>query len=452
MMQKLLLRFFLISSILLCAALYAQAAPRPSPPPLPEEISLEVAIEYALDNSFAILQAKERIEEQYGLVLEVGAGVLPTLSLNTSYSEQDEDLIGFENANDDDWRVALQVRQALYSGGSLRASIRAQDALEQAVLYDLQTQVEATIQDVKTRFYDVLLARDTITVEEENIELLNEQLANTESRFEAGSVSNFDVLQAKVSLANAQPALIRARNDFRVAEAELKKAVGYVKGKNYITQSPTYSGELDARMKDYDLVQSLTEAMQKRPELQQLALIADASEEGIDVARAGFRPTVDLVGSYEYRRSYEVNDDAFDDPEDGWFVGVESTWNIWDGRATKGRVVQAKSQLRQDELNLSETRLAVEVEVRRAISELQSAAELVVAAREVTGQAEEALRLANERYNVGSSTFLDTLAARVALTDARNNELQANYSYLVFTANVQRAIGETQYDFVTSSR
>lgn len=455
-MQTFLLRVFLISSISLCAAMYTRAAgrpmARPGPPPLPQAISLETAIDYALENSFAILQAKERIEEQYGLVLEVGSGVLPALSLNTSYSEQDEDLLGFEEANEDDWRVALQVRQALYAGGRLRASIRAQDALEQAALYDLQTQVEATIEDVKTRYYDVLLARDTISVEEENIELLKEQLDNTESRFEAGSVSNFDVLQAKVSLANAQPALIRARNDFRVAEAELKKAVGYVKGQDYITKSPRYTGELDAPMKDYELVQSLTAAMQNRPELRQLSLIAEASEEGVDVARAGYRPTVDLVGSYEYRRSYDSADDAFDDPEDGWFVGVESTWNIWDGRATKGRVVQAKSQLRQDELNLSETRLAVEVEVRRAISELQGSAELVIAAREVTGQAEEALRLANERYTVGSSTFLDTLAARVALTEARNNELQANYSYLVSTVKVQRAIGETQYDFVTSGK
>ena len=453
-MQKCLLRIFLITSIALFVAMAASAASRPmsrpAPPPLPEEISLAVAIDYALENSFAILQAKERIQEQYGLVLEVGAGVLPTLSLNSSYSEQDEDLLGFQEANEEDWRVSLQVRQALYAGGSLRASIRAQDALEQAVLYDLQTQVEATIQDVKTRYYDVLLARDTISVEEENIELLNEQLANTESRFEAGSVSNFDVLQAKVSLANAQPALIRARNDFRVAEAELKKAVGYIKVADYVTKSPNYTGELDAELKDYALIDSLTTAMQKRPELQQLALIADASEEGIDVARAGFRPTVDLIGSYDFRRSYETGDDRFDSPEDGWFVGVESTWNIWDGRATKGRVVQAKSQLRQDELNLSETRLTVEVEVRRAISELQGSAELLNAAREVTGQAEEALRLANERYNVGSSTFLDTLQARVALTDARNNELQANYSYLVSITNLQRAIGETNYDFVTS--
>ena len=122
------------------------------------------------------------------------------------------------------------------------------------------------------------------------------------------------------------------------------------------------------------------------------------------------------------------------------------------GEVAKGKVVQAKSQLRQDELTYNETRLQIEIEVRRAISELQGSTELLLAAREATGQAEEALRLANERYNVGSSTFLDTLQARVALTDARNNELQANYSYLVSTANVQRAIGETSYDFLTSEK
>lgn len=418
-------------------------------PPLPDEISLEYALGYALEHSFAILQAKERIEEQYGVDLEVTSGVLPNVSLSSNYSEQDEDLVGFQGA-EDDWRISLQVRQAVYSGGSLRAAIRAQKALEQAALYDLQANVEATIQDVKTRYYDVLLARDTIEVEQQNIELLNEQLENTESRFEAGAVSNFDVLQAKVSLANAKPALIRANNDFRIAEAELKRAVGYVKERDYITQSPKYTGQLKVTTKDYDLLDSMKRAIQRRPELAQQKLVIDAAEENIVVARSGYYPSVDLVGSYEVRRSFEFEDDRFDGIMDGWFLGVESTWNIWDGRATKGQVLQAKSQLRQDELSYNEARLEIEIEVRRAISELQSSTELLLAAREVTGQAEEALRLANERYNVGSSTFLDTLQARVALTDARNNELQANYSYLVATVNVQRAIGETSYDFVTN--
>lgn len=452
-------RIYLLTTMFFAAATAASAVSSDrrmtlaaeDPMPIPDEITLEAALDYALEHSFTILQAKERIEEQYGLIMEVGAAVRPTLSLNGSISEQADGMTASYSASDN-WSVSLQVRQALYAGGGLRAAIRAQDALERAALYDLQASVETAIQEVKTAFYGILLARETIEVETQNIELLEEQLANTESRFEAGSVSNFDVLQAKVALANAKPALIRAKNDFRVSVADFKRVVGYVKRRGAPTvKMPKFVGELDVRMQEYGLLDSMQQAMKARPELARLALLVDSNQEGIAAAEAGYLPSVDLIGSYNFLRSYTTTDDRFDNPEDGWYVGLEANWNIWDGRATKGRVLQAKSRVRQSELVLDETRLSVEIEVRRAVSELESAAELVEAAGLVTGQAEEALRLANDRYSVGSSTFLDTLQARVSLTEARNNQLQANYSYLLALTNVQRAIGETKYNYVDAS-
>jgi len=412
---------------------------------LPQAISLQVAIDYAIEHSFAVLQAKERIQEQYGLHLEVKSGILPNLSLSSRYSEQDQELVGFQGA-EDDWSVSIRVRQALYTGGSLKASIRAQGALEDAALYELQVNIQATIQEVKTRYYDVVLARDTIEVETQNIELLNEQLVNIRSRYEAGAVSHFDVLQAQVSLANAKPALIRANNNYRVAVAELKRSVGYRVAYDPAAEALQFTDSLVAEVQEYELFEAIHLALQQRPELAQLKRIIDAHEDNIAIARSDYYPSVDFVGSYDFRRSYFATDGRFDNSINGWFAGIESVWNIWDGRATKGRVVQAKSQMRQDQLKYNETRLQIEVEVRRAISELQGAAELLVAAQQVTGQANESLRMANERYTVGNSTYLDTLQARVALTDARNNELQANYSYLVSIVNVQHAIGETQFN------
>ncbi|MEM9026398.1 MAG: TolC family protein, partial [Verrucomicrobiota bacterium] len=87
----------------------------------------------------------------------------------------------------------------------------------------------------------------------------------------------------------------------------------------------------------------------------------------------------------------------------------------------------------------------IEVEVRRAISSLQEAEELVEAATKVVEQAEEALRLADARYSAGAGTQLNVLSARFALTDARTNQLQANYSHLVAVANFERAVGDTEY-------
>ena len=447
-MQKRLFKLLFLGMVASCATGSLDAEDRVvgrGSPPLPQAISLQAAIDYAIEHSFAVLQAKERIQEQYGLHLEVKSGVLPNLSLSSRYSEQDQELVGFQGA-EDDWSVSIRVRQALYSGGSLKASIRAQGALEDAALHDLQVNIQATIQEVKTRYYDVLLARDTIEVETQNIELLNEQLANIRSRFEAGAVSHFDVLQAQVSLANAKPALIRANNNYRVAVAELKQSVGYMVAYDPAAEALQFTDSLVAEVQEYELFEAIHFALQQRPELAQLKRIIDAHEDNIAIARSDYYPSVDFVGSYDFRRSYFATDGRFDNSINGWFAGIESVWNIWDGRATKGRVVQAKSQMRQDELKYNETRLQIEVEVRRAISELQGAAELLVAAQQVTGQANESLRMANERYTVGSSTYLDTLQARVALTDARNNELQANYSYLVSIVNVQHAIGETQFN------
>jgi len=447
-MQKRLFKLLFLGMVASCATGSLDAEDRVvgrGSPPLPQAISLQAAIDYAIEHSFAVLQAKERIQEQYGLHLEVKSGVLPNLSLSSRYSEQDQELVGFQGA-EDDWSVSIRVRQALYSGGSLKASIRAQGALEDAALHDLQVNIQATIQEVKTRYYDVLLARDTIEVETQNIELLNEQLANIRSRFEAGAVSHFDVLQAQVSLANAKPALIRANNNYRVAVAELKQSVGYMVAYDPAAEALQFTDSLVAEVQEYELFEAIHFALQQRPELAKLKRIIDAHEDNIAIARSDYYPSVDFVGSYDFRRSYFATDGRFDNSINGWFAGIESVWNIWDGRATKGRVVQAKSQMRQDELKYNETRLQIEVEVRRAISELQGAAELLVAAQQVTGQANESLRMANERYTVGSSTYLDTLQARVALTDARNNELQANYSYLVSIVNVQHAIGETQFN------
>jgi outer membrane protein len=126
---------------------------------------------------------------------------------------------------------------------------------------------------------------------------------------------------------------------------------------------------------------------------------------------------------------------------DGWTVGLSSSWDIFDGRATAGRVSQARSFLEQAKLSLAEAQLSVDVDVRRAISTYQQATELAEASKKVVTQAEEAVRLANARFSAGTATQLDVLTSQVDLTTARLNQLQAYYSYNVAVANARRAMG-----------
>ncbi|HEY9249589.1 MAG TPA: TolC family protein, partial [Rariglobus sp.] len=428
-----------LSFALLAAPAFLAAAP--AAPDVPSTLDLRTAVNYAIENNFSIRQARERIKEQEGLIVEVKARALPNVSAAGSYTRNDEEISQSSPPNDQSWSIAIEVRQALYAGGGVKAALDAQKVLRDAALLDLRGVINNALLEVRTRFYNVLLARERIKVQEENVKLLEEQLTNAKNRFEAGSVSNFEVLRAEVELANAKPQLIRARNTFRTSTDQLRQSLGYVNAaQENLRKTPEFVGTLDFTPASYDLQASLDTARLNRPELLRYAKLVQAQERNIDYARAGYRPTLDLVGSYGLFK--DTGSDQFDDSRKGWTAGVESKWAIFDGRATAGRVAQARSQFRQSGLLLNEQTLAVEVEVRSALSSLQEAGELAEAAVKVVGQAEESLRLANARYGAGSATQLDVLQAQVALTQARDNQLQANYSYNVALANLRRAIGE----------
>ena len=407
--------------------------------PVPEELTLDQALRYAVRHNFAIRQARERLREQEGLIVEVRAQALPNITADGNYSRTDKELQeggdGYQN-----WTVGIHVRQILYAGGGVDAALDAARTTRLAAELDIQAVVNDVLLQVRTRYADVLLNRERIEVQEKSVALLQEQLQNVKNRFEAGSVSQFEVLTAEVALANAQPDLISARNAFRIAVDELRAALGYRASFADTQKIPSFAGELEFNPVDYELESALSAARAKRPELRRLEQLEKAREAGVTVARSDYLPEVYLTGGYEGRKSRFSN--SVSDSVDGWVAGVEASWAIFDGARTRGRVAQARAQLAQARLSLGEQTLAVEVEVRRAFSSLQEAAELAQAATKVVGQAEEALRLADVRYRNGAATQLDVLQARQALTEASLNRLEANYRHTVALATLRKAIAE----------
>lgn len=411
--------------------------------PIPDTLDLPTALAYALENNYSIRQAQQRIREQEGLVVEIRSQALPNVSVEADYMQFDaglsENFGGLFDQNTENWNIALRVRQALYRGGAMKASLRLQDLVVEAVLYDLKATINLAVLDVKIRFYDVLLARERIAVQEENVKLLEEQIEDAKNRLEAGTVSHFEVLRATVERANAQPELIRARNDFRIAIEELRKSLGFVGIPEDLESVPEIEGSLVFAPIEWELRTALEIAKANRPELRQLELVAEAREQGIVIERAEKLPEVDLVGSYQINKSVVSN--RFSNALEGWALGVQSSWAIWDGKERQGRIIQAQSQLEQARLDLGEATLEVEVEVRRAFHDLQEADELAKASSLTIDQAVESLRLANERYATGGGTQLDVLQSQVALTESRLNQVEALHSYKVAEAVLAKALG-----------
>lgn len=90
----------------------------------------------------------------------------------------------------------------------------------------LQSVINDTLLAVRERYYGVLLARARVTVQEQFMHLLEEELKSEQSKNKAGLVSDFNVLRAEVALANNHPELIRARDNYRLSIEDLKLILG----------------------------------------------------------------------------------------------------------------------------------------------------------------------------------------------------------------------------------
>lgn len=428
----------LVTLFLTVTSLFGAPASQP-PPPEPDVIDLNTAIGYALENNFAIRQARERIREQEGVIVEITARALPNVSAGGNYQLNEKEISTVQPPSHHGWSLDITARQTIYAGGAVRSAIRSSELLREAALLDLKAVINAALLQVRTNYYQVLLARERITVQEENLRLLDQQLKTTTDRFDAGTVSGFERLRAEVAVANARTPLISARNDYRLAIEALRQSLGLTTRRTEsLDQAPEVVGALEFTPTTFDLQSATASARANRPDLQRLSRLVEANEQAVRIARSGYLPSVDVVGGWDSRRG---PDNSLQAAREGLFVGVQSQWNVFDGRATAGRVAQARSIVEQTRLTLVEFELAAEIEVRRAFSSWQEATELVEASGRVVEQAEEAVRLANARYSAGTGTQLDVLQAQVELTTARTNQVQAYYNYNVAIASLRQAMG-----------
>lgn len=429
-----------ITSVAMLALVSVALRGAPAPQQIvPRELDLKTAIAFALENNFSIRQARERIRQQDGVVLEVKARAVPNVSANASYQRNEKVISQGIPPSEQGWTMSIIATQAIYAGGGVRSVIKSSALSREAALLELKGVINEALLDVRIRFYDILLAREKIKVQESNVELLQQQLRNVTDRFEAGTVSSFERLRAEVSLANAQVPLISARNAHRLAIEALRQSLGFVTNTTEtLRQVPEFIGTLDYAPFTFEIQSSLDAARANRPELARLAKLTEAREQTITTARSNYYPNLSAFGGWQLRKG---PNDMFADSKDGFLIGLQSQWNVFDGYATKGRVIQARSVLEQTRLILEELTLAVDVEVRRALSSLQEATELADASTKVVAQGEESLRLANARYSAGTATQLDVLQTQVDLTTARTNQIQAYYNYNVALARVRKAVG-----------
>ena len=411
---------------LLCSLPSAGQAARPS-------YGIDDAVALAKKQNLEIAIARKQIQAGRGGLVEARSGYLPSLASTGHYDKREHQQD--TRLRDEDYNVSLRLQQNIYTGGAVsnqvaiaRLNIEKQDYLFQEV-------VSRVAMDVRVAFYELLLNRAKIRVQQDSVGVLEEELKTQQERLKAGTVGTLNVERAQVALANERPELINAQTQLKNSYLRLAELMGM----NVVASGPSFEavGQLEYRARHVDLNECLARADANRPEIKARQKDIEIEDKQYTVDQSELRPHIGLFSAYEIynERDPEVGKEF----NHGYLVGISGTWHVFDGFATKGRLqaTRARRDAAVDALEAARRRIASEV--RSVFFDLEQADRILEAETKNTQTASDSLQIAKANLAAGLGTQLDILQAASDVTRTQTTRLSAIYLHNAALARLARA-------------
>lgn len=419
----------------------------------PTKLSLAEAVERALAVDEGYLSAREDLTAAKASIAEAKSALYPSLTIDASATKMiglptviiEADSLGpgfppedveFSAANEENITAGLTAVQPLYQGGRSWTAYRISKSYYSLVNEQLRQSYSDTVYNVARAYYDAVLADEAVGVADTGVAVALSHVQATEDRYDAGLVSEYDVLRARVELVNLETAQRRATDGREAARRYLMTLLNLPP-----ETSVAFTDRLTLELEVYDLEESLVTAEDKRTELAQLEWTRRLAEDNVKIARAGDNPSVFFTASYsDYANRFTF--DFADEWRQQGMLNLSLSWPIFDGFATRNRVSKARSDLYKAELSKARLAEGIDAEVRMAYDAVKTAEATVRSQRENVNLAERGLEIAQARYDAGLMSNLEVLDAQAALTAARLGYYQSLHGYALAKLEMRRVRGE----------
>src|SRR5881628_529681 len=397
--------------------------------------TIEQAVAVAQERNPEILIARKKVLAARGSFIEARSGFLPSLTSSGLYDKRQTQ--SETSLRQEDYNAILKLEQNLYTGGAVTSQVAIAQLNIAKANYELQEIVSRVTMDVRIAFNELLLNRAKVRVREDSVQVLDEELKNQQERFSAGIVSKLNVQRAEVALANERPELFNTQTDLKNSYLRLAELFGTDVRPG--AQAPPFeiSGELQYRPNHADLNDCLARADTNRPVIKARQKDIEIEDRQYVLDRSATRPHVRAFSGYEVysERDPEVGPEF----NYGSVVGINATWNIFDGFATKGRMQATRARREAAVQALAAARRSVASEVRSAFFDLQQADRVLQTETKNVQTADEVLESAKRNFAAGLGTQLDVLQAASDVTRTRTTRLSAIYLHNVALARLAHA-------------
>ncbi|MBT5874088.1 MAG: TolC family protein [Candidatus Latescibacteria bacterium] len=418
-----------------------------------DRLTLEQCIQIALQRNTQILISQGNVIVSEAQAYGSMTNVLPRINvslMNTSKSYlaprdvflQDGTFFGTRpSSSTTNVSTGINLNQTIYNGGQSWNIIKQARQNVKNSNMGVDNTRNLVIGNVRNQYINLLRTIRLKEVTEEQLKLNEEQLRRSQSMYEIGSVAKVDVLQARATIGNTRIAIYNQETQVRQAKASLNTALG-----RNINQSVEIVDVLDpdqvslppAPMSVEDAV---AVAMSENPALKQQNGFTTSQRMAVRINKGALWPTV--TGSIGYNRNAQQFGDVYGEFGRNWrwSFGLNVSLSFLNGTQTLANIQAAQASLVNAEVSLENVRLNTGLAVKQALLSMEAAREVTQLSSENILAAEESMRLAQERYRVGSGTQLDVFTAQLSVFQAKANLVSAQYDYKIAEASLNQQMG-----------
>ena len=429
------------------------------------KLDLEKALEIALSENPTVKVADKEIEKKKCAQKGTYAALFPQINFTADYTRtlkkqvmymdgfdmgggSDEPTPGMEGIDmskgievgrDNNWTTGFNLSMPLVNATLWKSlSISALDvelSIEQA-----RSSKISMVNQVKKSFYAVLLANDSYRVFKESYDNAMENYLDIKKKYDQGTVAEYDLIRADVTVKNSEPNMLQAENSLTLAKWQLKALLG---------MDLEMAIDCEGELADFESVlfadyMATDTTLAGNTDLKQIDLQMQQLKKTLTMQKFDYLPTLSLTGMYQWNA---MNND-FKFKNYNWtpysIVGVSLTVPIFSGGSKYHKIKQTQVSMHQMDLQRDDTKRNLQLAIKQYLDNMKTCVKQFDAAQKGVEQANKGYKIAQKRYDTGAGTLLEMNDAELALTQAKLNLNQSIYNYMVAKSDMEKVLGQEQ--------
>lgn len=428
------------------------------------QLSLNQAIEIALNDNPTIKVADLEIERYDYVYKQATSTLYPQIDVSGQYAlaiRRQEMTEGFSFGGKNTFNVAGNIALPLFVPSVYRQMKMTRTQMATAVESARANRIDL-VAAVRSSYYNVLLAEQSLQVLEEAIATTQRVVDNTKDLYDNGLASEYDYLTAQVQLSNLKPQALQAETAIDITKLQLKMYLSIPEDVDI-----SVSGSLDDFKTEVLLGEDYSTDISENTTLKTLDLQRELLEHQEKLIQTTRMPTIAAFGSISYIGQERIDlsglmgggagaGAATTQPEQSKFwwqypiqVGAQISIPLFAGFKKTNQLREVRNQMAQLDLQRGYAEEGIRLQVQASINKLLTARETMLANELTVEQAIKAYDISLTRYNAGAGTIIELNTAQLSLTQAQLSYSQSIYDYLSAHAEYEKSLGSD--DFYSSA-